>query len=66
MSATAEKQQLSYEEAAEFLGIGRTSLFKLVRRGEIRKTMSRGVRRTTFSRKELERYVAANTRPAKG
>lgn len=63
-SATAplERLALSAQEAADLLGIGRSSLFKLVREGQLR-GVKLGKRRV-FTRTELEGLLERLSRKA--
>jgi excisionase family DNA binding protein len=57
-TVTVDKEWLSYLEAQQYAGIGRTKLWELVNVGEIRAArVGRGVR---ISRQSLESYMQRN------
>ena len=51
-----EKLLLNVDEAAAVLGVSRATLYRAVRRGELR--LTKLGRRTLLARTELERFVA--------
>lgn len=53
---TIERQTLSGQEAARYLGVGYNTLKRLVKEGEIR-CRTIGTRAYLFSRKELDRWI---------
>ena len=60
MSATSQFDLLRINEVAEYLRIGRTTLYQLIRAGEIKKIKVRGGVRVR--RRDLERYIEAAAR----
>lgn len=63
METTVQKAWLTYQEAQEFAGIGRTLLFELVRDGEITASkVGNGSKRKTvrISRESLDAYMKRN------
>lgn len=60
MDADKRKYLYNIKEAAELLGVGRTTMYELKQSGKLKVTMigSRGIR---FSDDELRRFIAENT-----
>lgn len=60
--AGADDERLFYNEAAEFLGVSRTTLERMVQRGELRSF--RIGAKVTFSKRDLRAVLVAAERPA--
>jgi excisionase family DNA binding protein len=56
VQSLAQEGALTVQEAARFLAIKRTSMFGLIRRGEVRSALVSG--RRVIPRAELRRYLA--------
>lgn len=55
MSATSQFDLLRLSEVAAYLRIGRTTLYQLLKAGEIKRVKVRGC--TRVQRREVERYI---------
>lgn len=56
------QREYSVNETATIIGLSRVSVYRLVNLGELRPTRHRRVRRTTFSGREITRYLERSVR----